>query len=133
MRDRLVAPRRCADQAELLRAFDLPIELLQDAPALERVSAELVEDVAGDGTVYAEIRWAPSLHLEGGTSLAEGIAAVIDGGNRAATVAGIHVRFIVVALRTHSPAMSKPLRPAHLRGRRDRGPGWRAGHHLSCR
>ena len=53
MRDRLVAPRRCADQAELLRAFDLPIALLQDARALERVTAELVEDVAGEGSVWA--------------------------------------------------------------------------------
>ena len=66
MRDRLVAPERCLDQADLLRAFDLPVALLQDAEALERAAAELVEDVAGDGTAYAEIRWAPSLHLQRG-------------------------------------------------------------------
>ena len=106
MRDRLVAPRRCADQAELLRAFDLPIALLQDAAALERTSAELVEDVAAEGTVYAEIRWAPSLHLERGLPTDEGIAAVVRGGTRAAAAAGIHVRFISVALRTHEPAMA---------------------------
>ena len=106
MRDRLVAPRRCADQAELLRAFDLPIALLQDAAALERTSAELVEDVAADGTVYAEVRWAPSLHLEQGLSLDAGIAAVVRGGTRAAAAAGIHVRFIAVALRTHDPAVA---------------------------
>ena len=106
MRERLVAPRRCADQAELLRAFDLPIALLQDAAALERTSAELVEDVAAEGTVYAEVRWAPSLHLEHGLSLDEGIAAVVRGGTRAAAAAGIHVRFIAVALRTHDPAVA---------------------------
>ena len=42
----MVGPERCADQAELLTFFDLPIALLQTAAALERVTAELVEDLA---------------------------------------------------------------------------------------
>lgn len=114
MRERLVAPHRCADQAELLRAFDLPITLLQDAEALERVSAELVEDVAGDGTVYAEIRWAPSLHADKGLPLEDGIAAVLRGGRRAAATCGIHVRFIAVALRTHTPETASMVARAAL-------------------
>ena len=76
MRDRLVAPERCLDQADLLRAFALPVALLQDREALERCTAELVEDVAGDGTHYVEIRWAPSLHTERGLSMRDGIATV---------------------------------------------------------
>jgi len=114
MRARLVAPRRCADQAELLRAFDLPITLMQDAAALERVSAELVEDVAADGTVYVEIRWAPSLHLEGGLSLHDGIVAVVAGANRAAGEHEIHVRLVAVALRTHTPAVAREVARASL-------------------
>ena len=43
----LIAPMPCRDQAELLRAFDLPIALMQDAEALERITAELVEDQGG--------------------------------------------------------------------------------------
>ena len=35
----LIAPMPCADQAELLRTFDLPIALMQDAEALERITA----------------------------------------------------------------------------------------------
>jgi len=103
MRARLVAPPRCLDQAELLQAFDLPIALLQDAEALERCAAELVEDVASDGTRYAEIRWAPSLHTREGLGLREGIAAVTRGAAGAADASGIHVRLIAVALRTHAP------------------------------
>jgi adenosine deaminase len=103
MRARLVAPARCLDQADLLRAFDLPVALLQDAEALERCAAELVEDVAGDGTCYAEIRWAPSLHTREGLGLREGIAAVTRGAARAARAKGIDVRLIAVALRTHPP------------------------------
>jgi len=104
MRARLVAPRRCRDQADLLRAFDLPVALLQDAEALERCAAELVEDVAGEGTRYAEIRWAPSLHTERGLDLRTGIDAVLRGARNAAAAADIEVRFIAVALRTHAVA-----------------------------
>src|SRR5689334_10593479 len=62
MRAMLVGPEQARDQAELLLAFDLPIALLQDAEALERTSADLVEDKARDNVRYAEIRWAPLLH-----------------------------------------------------------------------
>jgi adenosine deaminase len=109
MRARLVAPERCLDQAHLLRAFDLPIALLQDEEALERSAAELVEDVAAEGTVYAEIRWAPSLHLAHGLPLHAGIAAVVRGSRRAARAVGIEVRLIAVALRTHSPEMAAAM------------------------
>ncbi len=114
MRDRLVAPARCLDQADLLRAFDLPIALLQDAEALERASTELVEDVAAEGTRYAEIRWAPSLHLDRGLSLRDAIAAVVGAGGRAAAAARIEVRFIAVALRTHTPATAEAVAVAAL-------------------
>jgi adenosine deaminase len=114
MRDRLVAPRRCADQAELLEAFELPIALLQDPDALARASTELVEDVAGDGTVYAEVRWAPSLHQDRGLPLADGIAAVVEAGSAAADAGGIQVRFIAVALRTHSPQVAVDVARASL-------------------
>jgi adenosine deaminase len=109
MRSRLVAPEHCVDQADLLRAFDLPIALLQDAEALERAAAELVEDIAGDGTVYAEIRWAPSLHLARGLSLHDGIDAVIRGGLGAAQRADVEVRFIAVALRTFDPGVEAAM------------------------
>ena len=65
----LIAPMPCASQAELLRAFDLPIALMQDAEALERITAELVETKAADGVRYVEIRWGPLLHVMGGLSL----------------------------------------------------------------
>lgn len=103
MRTRLRAPMPCRDQAELLAAFDLPIALLQDAEALERVTHELVEDVADDGTTYVEIRWAPSLHTRRGLSLRDGIAAVVAGARTGAAATGVAVRLIAVALRTLDP------------------------------
>src|SRR6476660_9847388 len=56
VRAALVAPTHVADQASLLKAFDLPIALLQDAEALERAASELVEDKAADEVRYVEIR-----------------------------------------------------------------------------
>src|SRR5438105_9804273 len=77
MRAALTAPRHGLSQADLLRAFDLPIALLQDAEALERVTRELIEAKAADNVRYLEIRWGPLLHAARGLSLAEGIDAVV--------------------------------------------------------
>ena len=103
MRGRLTAPMPCLDQRDLLRAFDLPIRLMQDAEALERITYELVEDVARDGTRYAEIRWAPSLHARRGLSVRDGIAAVVAGAASGAAATSVVVRLIAVALRTLEP------------------------------
>src|SRR5215207_5275233 len=67
----LVAPERCTDQAELLRAFELPIALMQDAEALERITAELVTAKAADNVRYVEIRWGPLLHVARGLPLVD--------------------------------------------------------------
>jgi len=99
----LVAPERTRDQAELLRAFDLPIALMQDAEALERICAELVESKAADGVRYVEIRWGPLLHVARGLDLADGMAAVCRGAGSAATRTGTTVRLICTALRSHDP------------------------------
>ena len=99
----LIAPMPCATQAELLQAFDLPIALMQDAEALHRITAELVEAKAADNVRYVEIRWGPRLHLAGGLSLTEGIGAVCAGAREAAARTGVVVRLIATALRSHDP------------------------------
>jgi adenosine deaminase len=113
MRDRLTAPERCADQAELLRAFDLPIAIMQDAESLQRVAAELVWDVASDGTRYAEIRWAPALHTAKGLSMHDVVDAVVRGvahATQSTADSGASpptIRLIAVAIRTHDPETSR--------------------------
>jgi adenosine deaminase len=112
MRDRLVAPEQCLDQADLLRAFDLPIAIMQDHEAIARITHEMVLDCASDGTRYVEIRWAPALHLERGLSMRQSIAAVVEGAQSGMVAAalgrppGIEVRLIAVALRSHDPEVS---------------------------
>ena len=124
MFDVLVAPERCVDQAELLRAFDLPIALMQDAEALERITAELVETKAAEGVRYVEIRWGPLLHLARGLSLEAGLEAVVRGAEEAAARTGTVARLIATALRSHDPADNERLAEAAARFR-DRGlVGW---------
>jgi len=109
---RLVGPVRCLDQADLLRFFDLPISLLQTAAALRRVTAELVESLADDGLTYAELRWAPRLHLERGMSVVEVIDAVANGVAEASSRLGPRTPFvglIATAMRSHPPAANVEL------------------------
>jgi adenosine deaminase len=111
-RARMIGPERCADQAELLTFFDLPIALLQTAEGLERVTGELIDDLADDGVRYAEIRWAPRLHLERGLSVADVIEAVARGVAGRAAVLGPSmplVALIVTAMRSHPPAANVEL------------------------
>lgn len=104
---RMVAPARCRDQAELLEAFAVPVALLQDHESLEVAAAELVADVAGDGTRYVEIRFAPASHARGGLSLDGVIGAVAAGvGTARAAGAPVEVRLIAIAMRTDPPDRS---------------------------
>ena len=109
MSARLQAPPQAASQAELLEAFDLPIALMQDAAAIERIASELVEDVAADGTRYVEIRWGPALHMAAGLSLRESIGAVVEGARRGSAKTGVVVRLIAVALRSHPLSLNEDV------------------------
>ncbi|TME83125.1 MAG: adenosine deaminase [Chloroflexi bacterium] len=120
MRAALVAPPVGASQAALLRAFDLPIALLQDADALTRVTEELVEVKAAENVRYLEIRWGPLLHTRQGLPLAEGIEAVCAGAARAARHTGTAVRLICTAIRSHEPAQNARLAEVAA-GFQDRG------------
>ncbi|MEO5939425.1 MAG: hypothetical protein ABIZ72_00895, partial [Candidatus Limnocylindrales bacterium] len=124
MRAALIAPMPCTSQAELLRAFDLPIALMQDAEALERITAELVETKTADNVRYVEIRWGPLLHVARGLSLSDGIAAVARGARTAAARTGTEVRLICTALRSHDPAANLELAETAARFHDDGLTGW---------
>ncbi len=124
MRGALVAPESCRDQAELLRAFDLPIALMQDAEALEQIAAELVETKAAENVRYVEIRWGPLLHVARGLSLEDGIAAVVRGARRGGATTGTEVRLISTAIRSHEPSANVVLAETAVRFRDQGLTGW---------
>lgn len=69
------------DLVKYLEAFAHTTAVMQSAESLRRVAREYVEDLAADGVVYAEVRWAPEQHLQGGLSLDEAVEAVQAGLN----------------------------------------------------
>ncbi len=62
-----------------LETFDHTVAVMQSAANLRRVAQECVEDLAVDGVVYAEVRYAPEQHLEWGLDLNEVVESVRDG------------------------------------------------------
>ncbi|QOD93285.1 MULTISPECIES: adenosine deaminase [Microcella] len=80
---------------QYLTTFDVTIAVMQTRDALVRVAREFVEDLAADGVVWGEIRWAPEQHLQQGLSLDEAVEAVqqgLDEGVEAARGAGTSIR-----------------------------------------
>lgn len=87
-----------------LETFDHTIAVMQTADALRRVAREAVLDLAADGVVYAELRWAPEQHLQRGLSLQETVDAVQAGiveGIQIATENDLSIRIgqLVTAMR----------------------------------
>jgi adenosine deaminase len=73
---------QAADSGSLeryLETFAHTVAVTQTATALHRVAAECALDLAEDGVVYAEVRYAPEQHLEGGLTLPEVVEAVLAG------------------------------------------------------
>jgi len=99
-----------ADSGSLVRyleTFDHTVAVMQTGPALTRVARECVEDLAADGVVYAEVRYAPEQHVQGGLTLDEVVAAVqqgFDEGQRAAD-GRIVVRQLLTAMRHQARSM----------------------------
>jgi adenosine deaminase len=62
-----------------LETFVHTVAVMQTEPALRRVAAECAEDLAADGVVYAEVRFAPEQHLAAGLSLEQAVEAVLAG------------------------------------------------------
>ena len=87
-----------------LETFAHTVAVMQTPQALIRVAAECAQDLAADGVVYAEVRYAPEQHLVGGLSLDEVVLAVQEGfrlGESLAAQAGTPIRIgtLVTAMR----------------------------------
>ncbi|MEM7095533.1 MAG: adenosine deaminase [Actinomycetota bacterium] len=101
-----------------LETFAHTVGVMQTRDALYRVAAECAEDLAADGIVYAEVRFAPELHVEQGLSLDQVVEAVVDGFRDGGEGRGIRIGTLVTAMR-HA---ARSLEIAELAVRhRDRG------------
>lgn len=100
------APELCRDLPELIAPAVRAVALLQDEAALRLAVRDLAAQLAADHVVYAEVRFAPLLHLERGLSPDEVVAIVGDELRAAAGAHGIEARLLLCALRHFSPGES---------------------------
>ncbi len=106
-----------------LEAFQHTVGVMQTREALLQVAAECARDLAADGVVYAEVRFAPELHLSRGLSLDQVVEAVLEGFRRgSASQPGAGPPITVYALLTAMRTAARSLEIAELAVRhRDAG------------
>ncbi|MGX1095224.1 adenosine deaminase [Streptomyces albogriseolus] len=87
-----------ADSGDLVRyiaTFEHTLAVMQTREGLLRTAEEYVLDLAADGVVYGEVRYAPELNTRGGLTMAEVVETVQEGlaaGMAKAAAAGTPVR-----------------------------------------
>src|SRR3954468_14046509 len=107
--------RESADSGSLeryLETFSHTVAVMQTVGGLSRVARECVEDLAADGVVYAEVRWAPEQHVEGGLTLEQVVEAVLSGfreGEAIAAAAGRSIRVGAIVTAMRHAARSKEI------------------------
>ena len=103
-----------------LETFGHTVGVMQTRDALVRVAAECAEDLAADGVVYAEVRFAPELHVEGGLGLDPVIEAVLEGfrqGTATAAASGRRIRIGCLLTAMRHAARSREIAELAVRYR----------------
>tara|TARA_B100000073_G_scaffold95380_1_gene75774 strand:+ start:1649 stop:2737 length:1089 start_codon:yes stop_codon:yes gene_type:complete len=106
------------DLSLYLETFQHTVGVMQTPDACYRVAAECAEDLAADGVVYAEIRYAPSLMTEKGSSIDEVIEATTAGFIEGSKNSNLTIGTLITAMRTADD--STDIAEAAVR-HRDRG------------
>jgi adenosine deaminase len=101
-----VAPPRCRGLLELFPPFEQMLALEQSEEGLRAATADLVEQLAADGVVYAEVRFAPLLHLAAGLDADAVVRVVAEELSRAARERGLEARLLLCTLRQFTAAQS---------------------------
>ena len=81
LKELLMVSPGCRDLNEFLTKFEFPLSLLQTTEGIKNSVINLQDELIEQGLVYAEIKFAPQLHLNKGLSQDEVVAAAIEGLN----------------------------------------------------
>ncbi len=94
------------DLSLYLETFAHTVGVMQTADACHRVASECAQDLASDGCVYAEVRFAPTLLTAGNLEVDDVIEAVLAGFEEGSTGTSLAVRTLITAMRTDTDSMS---------------------------
>jgi adenosine deaminase len=103
---RFVAPPKCASLAEYLTYTFNYRNLLQSERALRIAVQDVFAQMAADGIVYAELRFAPLIHTVEGMTADEVVRCVSDETTRQIDATGIEASLILCTLRDYSTEQS---------------------------
>ena len=82
-KQKMTVPSDNPSLEECLKCFDFPIAIMQDKEALSECAYSTIRNLNDLGLIYAEIRFAPQVHMQKGLTQDEVIEAVLEGRNRA--------------------------------------------------
>lgn len=96
---KLMVNKDCKDLNEYLQKFNLPNQVLQSRENIEQATYELFEDLKKQNVIYAEVRFAPSKHMEQGLTQENVVTATIKGMKKAEERLGIKGSLILCCMR----------------------------------
>jgi len=98
-KNEFIAPGKCKNLADFLKVIDTSIQLMQTENSLRLVTEDLFNQLQQDNVIYAEIRFAPLLHLEQGLSPENVVSIVEESMSEAVKETGVEARLILCTLR----------------------------------
>lgn len=105
-RNEFVAPSRCNDLVDYIRRAEKPIALMQSPEQLRLVTLDLFDQLKADGIIYAEIRFAPLLHIARGMRPTEVVDAVESATREGIQRTGVEAGLILCTLRHYDEEQS---------------------------
>lgn len=106
VKEKLMVDKDCRDLNQYLQKFDLPLKVLQTEDHIEQATYELFEDLAKQNVIYAEVRFAPSLHTQEGLSYERVVESAIKGMNRAKKEFKIEGNLLLCCMRGEDNTLS---------------------------
>ena len=98
-KDSFIAPPKCIDLADFLKRAVKGYELMQTKEQLHLVTLDLMDQLKADNVIYAEIRFAPLLHISKGLTPVEVVQTVNDAVIIGINNTGVEARLILCTLR----------------------------------
>ncbi len=101
-----IAPPKCTDLVDYISRSVKGFELMQTKEQLHLVTLDLFEQLKADNVIYAEIRFAPLLHIAKGLTATEVVQAVNDAAEEGIKNTGVQASIILCTLRHYSEEQS---------------------------
>lgn len=101
-----IAPAKCTSLADFLTRAPRGFQLMQSEDAMHLVTDDLFQQLQADQVIYAEVRFAPLLHIERGLTPEAVVAAVDRATESASAASSIEARLILCTLRHFSQEQS---------------------------